>query len=136
MECLEDIRKIIDSHLLEPIKLPEGYKNIYHLIREIPEVAENFKSIKDDFYFIKKYSKYISKGHYGFSIGNPVNPEWNETLDEILEYCIKKDPKFEIQQIKVKFGYICFYTTSEVIEDLTKIEILILKKLNDKALIW
>jgi len=136
MKCLEDIKKIIESYNIEPIKLPEGYKNVYELIRAIPEVKENFTPIKNDLFLIKKYKDHISHGHYGFSIGEPTNPKWNNAIDEILEYCISKDPNFEIQQIKVKFGFMCFYVTSEVIEDSHEIEVLIMKTLNDKAIIY
>jgi len=136
MKCLDDIKKIIGSYELEPIKLPEGYKNLYVLIDHVPEIKENFKSEKDDFFFLKKYKEHISHGHYGFSIGTPTNPKWNELMDEILEFCVSKDPNFEIQQIKIKFGFMCFYVSSEVIEDVHEIEVLIMKTLSDKALIY
>jgi hypothetical protein len=136
MKCLEDVRKIIDSYKIEPIKLPEGIKNIYQLINDIPEAKQNFQSEKDDFYLIKKYRKYISQGHYGFSIGSPINPKWNEVMDEILTYCISKDENFEIQQIKVKFGFMCFYVKSKIIEDIHEIEILIGKSLSDRAIVY
>ena len=136
MECIEQIKKIIDSYNIEPIKLPEEYKNIYQLIADIPEVALNFKSEKNDMFFIKKYKEHISHGHYGFSIGSSTNPKWNELMDEILEFCISKDPNFEIQQIKIKFGFMCFYVSSNIIKDIHEIEVLIMKTLNDKALIY
>lgn len=136
MKCLEDIKKIIDSYNIEPVKLPEGYKNIYQLIKDIPEVKENFVSNKDDMFLIKKYHNNISQGHYGFSIGTPTNPKWNEVIDEILEFCISKDPNFQIMQVKVKFGFMCFYVESKIIEDTHDIEVLIMKTLSDKAIIY
>lgn len=136
MNSLEDIKSIIGSYNIEPIKLPEGYKNVYQLIRDIPEVADNFESEKNDSFFIKKYKSYISQGHYGFSIGTPINPKWNELMDEILEFCVLKDPNFKIQQIKIKFGSMCFYVSSSVIEDIHEIEVLIMETLFDKSLIY
>ena len=136
MKCLSDIKKIIDSYNIETVKLPEGYKNIYQLIRDIPEVKENFVSDKNDMFLIKKYCNNISQGHYGFSIGEPTNPKWNEAIDEILEFCISKDPNFQIMQIKVKFGFMCFYVKSDVIKDIHNIEVLIMKTLSDKAIIY
>jgi hypothetical protein len=136
MNCLNDVKKIIDSYNLEPIKLPEGFKNIYQLIDHVPEIKENFKSEKDDMFLINKYREYISKGHYGFSIGTPTNPKWNDLIDKILEYFISIDPTFEIQQIKIKFGFMCFYVTSNVIEDIQDIEVLIMRTLSDKSLIY
>ena len=136
MKCLDEIKRIIDSYHIEPIKLPEGYKDVYQLIRDIPEIEDNFKPEKDDMFLIKKYKNHISHGHYGFSIGHPINPKWNEIIDEILEFCISKDPYFEIQQIKIKFGFMCFYVSSNIIEDTHDIEVLIMKTLSDKALIY
>lgn len=136
MKCYDEVKKIIDSYNLESIKLPEGFKNVYQLIDHVPEIKENFKSEKDDFFFLKKYKEHISHGHYGFSIGTPTNPKWNELMDEILEYCVSKDPNFEIQQIKIKFGFMCFYVSSEIIKDIHEIEVLIMKTLSDKSLIY
>lgn len=136
MKCFDEVKKIIDSYNLEPIKLPEGFKNIYQLIDHVPEIKENFKSEKDDMFLINKYRKHISPGHYGFSIGTPTNPKWNELIDEVLEFCVSKDPNFQIMQIKIKFGFMCFYVESEVIEDYRNIEILICKTLTDTALIY
>jgi hypothetical protein len=136
MKCLEDVKKIIDSYNIEPIMLPTGVKNVYELISDIPESRDNFESEKNDFYFINKYRKYIPKGYYGFSIGTPTNPKWHEVIDDVLELCIKNDPNIEIHAIKVKFGFMCFYVISEVIEDIHEIEVLIAKSLSDRAIIY
>lgn len=136
MNCYDEVKKIIDSYNLESIKLPDGFKNIYQLIDHVPEIKENFKSEKDDMFLIKKYKTHISPGHYGFSIGTPTNPKWNELIDEVLEYCISIDPNFQIMQIKIKFGFMCFYVESEIIKDVHEIEVLIMKTLTDKALIY
>ena len=137
MKCFDEVKKIINSYNIEPIKLPEGYKNVYELIRDIPEVKDNYTpEEKNDFFFLKKYKEHISHGHYGFSIGTPVDPKWNEIIDEVLETLIHHDPNFEIQAIKIKFGFMCFYVSSEVIEDIHEIEVLIMKTLSDKALIY
>jgi hypothetical protein len=125
MQLLDEIKKIIKKYELNPKLIPEEYPDVYLYIRINPEVENMFKSLKNDSYFINKYEKHIGKGHYGFSIGQPIIPSWNEVLDEIIELCIKKDPNFIIKQIKMKFGFICFYTESDVISDLNEIEALI-----------
>jgi len=136
MKCLEDVKNIIGSYNLEPIILPEGIKNLYVLLDNDVELKQFYTSKKDDFYFINKYRNHISPGHYGFSIGTPTNIKWNELMDEILEYCISKDPDFQIMQIKIKFGFMCFHVESEIIEDTHEIEVFIMKTLHDKALIY
>ena len=136
MKLLNKIINIFSKYELKPLKFPDGYDNIYTYLTINPDKKPDFISIKTDEYFIKKYYNHISDGHYGFSIGTPIIPEWNEILDEILELCIKTDKSFEIQQIKLKFGYICFYVRSEVIEDILDIEILIGENLHDSALIY
>lgn len=136
MKIVEQIQSIFDKYELLPLNIPEGHKNIYCFLREYPELKGNFESEKDDVYFLKKYRQYISIGHYGFSIGEPIIPRWNEIIDEILELCTKTDPDFEIHQIKIKFGGIRFYCHSEIIEDLYDIERLVENTLHDSALIY
>jgi hypothetical protein len=87
-------------------------------------------------FLIKKYRQHIPKGHYGFSIGEPIIPQWNEILDKIVEVCIAADPNFEIRQVKLKFGGICFYVHSDVIEDLHEVEVQIGNTLFDRGLIY
>ena len=84
----------------------------------------------------KKYREYIPQGWYGFDIGTPIIPAWMEIIDNIVELCVENDPDFEIHQIKLKFGGICFYVYSNVIDDIHDIEYLILNTLNDRALIY
>lgn len=137
MDILNNIIEIFEKYELNPIVLPAGVKNIYEYLREKPEETQKFiNKNKDDFYFLKKYEQCISKGCYGFSLGYPIIPEWCDIIDEILELCIKTDPDFEINQIKIKFGSVCFYTSSDIISDLNDIEVYIVKNLKDKALIY
>lgn len=134
MKILDKVKEIVESYSLEKIKIPDGYKNIYDLLNDIPEAKPNFTSKKNDFYLIQKYKDNIGKGHYGFSIGTPTPPQWNEIIDDILQLCLEIDPKFEIHQIKIKFGILCFYCKSDVIEDLHEIESYIGRTLNDQSL--
>lgn len=136
MKLLTEIQKIFDGYDLKPIEIPEGFKNVYDSRREIPEFENKFLTDKDDFYFIGKYEKHIPRGWYGFSIGTPIIPEWNEIIDKILEICITNDPDFEIHQIKLKFGTIHFNVYSDVIEDTSEIDMLIMETLSDRALIY
>lgn len=136
MELLNKIKEIISKYDLKPIDISKKYKNIYQYLNDHPEDTNKYQSDKNDKYFTEKYYNYISNGHYGFSIGNPIIPEWNEIIDNIIQLCIENDPKFEIFQIKIKFGGICFYVHSDIISDLLDIIIFIENKLRDKALIY
>lgn len=136
MKILEKVIEIFNQYDLKPIKLPASHRDIYSLLRAYPEFKKDFESEKNDFYLINKYRKYIGEGHYGFSIGTPTIPEWNEIIEKILDVCIEADPNFEIQQVKVKFGGMCFYVHTNIIEDIDDVEALIMKKMRDKALVY
>lgn len=137
MEILNDVIEIIGKYDLKPITLPDGVTNLYSYLRGCTEEKEKYiNKSKNDLYFLKKYKQHITKGHYGFNLGEPIIPEWCDIIDEILELCIKTDPDFEIQQIKIKFGFVCFYTRSEVISDLNKVESYIANNLKEKKLIY
>ncbi len=137
MKILEQVQAVFAKYELKPIEIPAGYDDLYKYLRDHPGERENkYTPEKDDDYFLKKYGAYISKGHYGFSIGTPTVPVWNQILDEILEICVLADYHFEIQQIKMKFGGIRFYTESNVIEDINEVESWIENTLYDKALIY
>jgi hypothetical protein len=135
MKILTEVEQIFAKYELKPIKLPKEHKNVYTFLRENPE-DKSFFTEKDDGYFLKKYCDYIPKGWYGFSMGNPIIPEWMEIIDEILELCTQHDIDFEIHQIKLKFGAFCFYVYSNQIEDIHDVELLIMNNLFDKALIY
>lgn len=135
MKIMTDVEQIFAKYKLKPIKLPKEYKNVYMFLRDNPD-NKTYISEKDDMYFLKKYSDYIPKGWYGFSIGNPIIPEWCEIIDEILELCTQHDPDFEIHQIKIKFGAICFYVHTTEIDDIRDVELLIMNNLFDRALIY
>lgn len=136
MKISNDIEKIFSNYDLKPIKLPAEYKDIYAYLSNNPIESDRFESKKNDEYFIRKYEDYIPKGWYGFDIGNPIIPEWLEIIDEVLELCTQIDPNFEIHQIKLKYGAICFYVYSTNIEDIHDVDLLIMNKLYDKALIY
>lgn len=136
MNILNQVNEIIDKYCLKPIDLPYDQRNLYTYLNDFPEKKSEYISEKNDRYFREKYSNYISNGYYGFSIGTPIIPEWNEIIDEILELCIKNDPNFEIKQIKIKFGIMHFYVHTEIIEDIFDVEILIMEKLRDRMLLY
>jgi hypothetical protein len=136
MKILDKVQEIFNQHELKPIQIPDTFNDVYVFLGCYPEFSKEFESKKDDSYFLKKYRKYIPEGHYGFSIGTPIVPEWCEIIDEILELCIKTDPNFEICQVKIKFGTIHFNVYSDVIEDTTDVDVLIMNTLHDKALIY
>jgi len=136
MKILDDIQDVFNEHKLKPIVLPEDCTNVYVYLKKYPEKKGEFHSEKNDRYFLKKYRNHIVKGHYGFSIGDPIIPEWCEILDEILQICVDVDPEFGICQIKIKYGGIRFYVESDIIEDISDIERLISNTLYDKALIY
>jgi hypothetical protein len=137
MKILEQVQAIFARHEWKPVKIPAGYKSLYEYLREDrKERIKPYSSEKDDGYFINKYKTRIPPGWYGFSIGNPIIPEWCDIIDETLEACVAADPDFEINQIKIKFGGIRFYVETQVIEDINEIERLIENTLYDKALIY
>ena len=136
MELLSKVKEIFDNHPFSYI-FTDGYKNVYNLIKAHPELAMQFKhhSLTDDVLF-DKYKENIPRGWYGFSIGTPVIPVWVTILDEIVKLCIATDPNFEIHQIKMKYGGICFYCESEVITDLRDISSMISHTMYDNTLIY
>jgi len=65
----------------------------------------------------QKWRDHFSRGWYGFDMGwAPDN--WFKIIDEFLDALKKLDPKFEIHQIKIKFGGIRIYLSFS--EDLDK----------------
>ena len=130
MKLLNKVNEIFENY-----KWEKYIDNPYKLDRKSETYKEKYNSEKSDHYFIKKYCERIGKGHYGFSLGNPIHPEWTEIIDQVLELCIENDPDFEIQQIKIKWGTVNFNVSSEVIEDIHEID----KKfyeLSDEALVY
>ena len=137
MKLLDKIKDVFEKHPFQSIDIPKEYKNVYRYLDANPKEMKQFIPKKDVAYFIKKYQQHIPKGWYGFDgIGAPTIPEWNLILDEILEVLIAADPDFEIYQIKIKFGGICFYVETNIIEDIDEIEMLIMNKMHDKNLIY
>lgn len=55
-----------------------------------------------------KWTDHVSEGWYGIAIGEcPIS--WYNVINEFLEQIDKVDHKFEIHQIKLKFGGIRIY---------------------------
>jgi hypothetical protein len=137
MKILNNVEEIFAKYDLKPIKLPNGFKNIYEYHDKNPEDCTFIYNPEiTDRYLNEKYADYIPHGWYGFDISVPIIPEWMNIIDEIVELCTEIDQDFEIHQIKLKFGAICFYVYSGIIEDTNDVEVLILNKLYDKALIY
>ena len=136
MKILEKVQAILAKYELKSIELLEGYKNVYQYQKDNPDEDKKFKSEKTDGYFINKYSAHIPKGWYGFSLGDPIVPEWCEIIEKVLDVCLITDPDFKIHQIKIKFGGVRFYCESQVIEDLYDVELLIEHNLHDPKLIY
>lgn len=136
MKISDKVQEIFDQHKLLPIELSKDFKDVYMLLRKYPEFSKDFKSTIEDSDLNKKYRKHIPKGWYGFDIGTPIVPVWMEIIDKIVEACVAIDPDFEIHQIKIKFGGICFYCGSNIIDDLHEVECIIANNLFDRALIY
>ena len=136
MNILSKTQEIFNQYDLKPIELPKDTKDVYFFLRAYPEFTNDFKSKIDDCDLNQKYRKHIPKGWYGFDIGTPIVPAWMEIIDKIVSTCVEVDPDFEIHQIKLKFGGICFYCGSEIIDDLHEVECLIANNLFDRALIY
>lgn len=119
LKLAEEVKEILGKYNLE-VLVPDEYKTVYKYVDEHPEKEiEDFKhpTITDSS-LNKKFSKNIPKGWYGCSIGNPTPINWYVAIEKILDFLVKKDPDFEIHQIKIKFGGIRFYCESEKIEDI------------------
>lgn len=63
---------------------------------------------------LTKWKPYIAKGWYGFSLGEPCPADWYSIIDEFLTYLVGlqekgKISRFEIHQIKTKWGGLRFY---------------------------
>jgi hypothetical protein len=116
--------------------LPNNYRNIYDYLRDFPKECEKYEPRRSDDYFLLKYKKYIPHGHYGFSIGTPIYPVWNEIIDKVLDLCISVDSQFQICQVKLKWGRIDFNCYSNIIEDMIEIDKLFMNNLYDNYLIY
>jgi len=136
MNILEKVQEIFNQYDLKPIELPKDFKDVYMFLRKYPEFGKDFKSSIEDSDLNTKYRKHIPRGWYGFDVGTPIVPSWMEIIDKIVELCVAVDPDFEIHQIKLKFGGICYYCGSSIIDDLHDVEFLIAEKLFDRALIY
>ncbi len=101
----------------------EGYRDYWYPDLKEPNVyisgrdeTLDKKCHKLENNLLKKYKEYIPKGWYGFSLGSPIPLDWFKIIDEFLEYLLdlqKSDliSKFEIHQIKLKFGGLRFYVS-------------------------
>ena len=136
MNILEKVQEIFNQYDLKPIELPKDFKDVYMFLRKYPEFGKDFKSSIEDSDLNTKYRKHIPRGWYGFDVGTPIVPSWMEIIDKIVEACVAVDPDFEIHQVKLKFGGICYYCGSNIIDDLHDVEFLIAQKLFDRALIY
>jgi hypothetical protein len=136
MNILEKVQEIFNQYDLKPIELPKEFKDVYVFLRKYPEFGKDFKSSIEDSDLNTKYRKHIPRGWYGFDVGTPIVPSWMEIIDKIVEACVAVDPEFEIHQVKLKFGGICYYCGSNIIDDLHDVEFLIAEKLFDRALIY
>jgi hypothetical protein len=137
MKLLKKVEDILNKYNLS-VNVPDEYNTVYHYLTLHPnEEDDDFchPEINDSF-LINKYKDNIPMGWYGFAIGNPTPKNWYIVIDKILELLIKNDPSFEIHQIKLKFGGIRFYVSSDEIEDINEIEDLIDEKLFNEKLIY
>lgn len=136
MKILNKVVEIFKNNPFDKIVLPEHYNNVYKYLRDFPDEKKRFRSEYNDHHLNNEFREHITKGFYGFAIGEPIIPEWNKIIKDIVTLCIESDPNFEINQIKLKFGEIRFYCYSNVIDDLDDVEYLISSLLSDKSLIY
>ena len=137
MKLKEQVQEIVDKYYLG-VDIPDEYPTVYKYRDEHPDkFEEEFCSseITDDT-LCEKYAKHIPDGWYGFSIGQPTPPNWFKVIDKVVALMVDNDPDFEIHQIKMKFGGICFYVESNVIEDIWEAATVVEKNLHSKKLIY
>ena len=65
----------------------------------------------------EKWKAHTPPRWYGFAIGRPCPDSWFSIIDEFLDYLLTCDPNFEIHQIKMKFGRLCFYVAYNIEND-------------------
>lgn len=138
MKILDKVQAVINQHELKPIDIDDTgtIPNVYIYLGLYPEMAKLFEPEKNDSYLLRRYKDHIPRGWYGFDMGQPTVPVWSTIIEEVLDICLEADPLFEIHQIKMKFGGIRFYCSSETIEDLHEVESLIENTLWDEKLIY
>lgn len=68
--------------------------------------------------FNEKYKDYLSEGHYGLALINPLAIEY---LDNKFQEYIKI-PDFKYQQIKSKWNSFCFYASGISLEERESVE--------------
>ena len=135
MKALEKINEIRNEFKFK-YEIPKEYKNVYLYLKDFPEKKSEFTPTLTDTDLMKRSEAQIPLRYYGFSIGSPTPPQWIDYLVKVIEYLISIDPDFKIQQIKMKFGGICFYCYSNVIEDLHEISRYISEDLYDPRFIF
>lgn len=137
MKLLNEVTEILNHYYLG-VDVPDEYKNVYQYVNKHPEKEkEDFiHPLLDDDVLCKKYKENIPKGWYGFDIGTPTPINWVIAIDKILTLLIKNDKNLEIHQIKMKWGSICFYVESHIIEDIDDIGFLISDELSSKKMIY
>lgn len=137
MKLLEEVQEILNKYMLD-VLCPDEYKNVYQYIAKHPEKEiEDFKHpTLNDTMLCTKYGLHIPDGWYGFDIGTPTPINWVVAIDKILTLLIKFDKDLEIHQIKLKWGSICFYVESHIIEDIDDIGFLISDELSSNKMIY
>lgn len=121
----EKLQKLIAKFKLKP--------NSYY---QSDPYTGNFPKISPpELQFLENWQCRTKKGWYGISIGQPAPDSWFLFLNEFLKLVEKDSPKFEILQIKMKFGGIRIYldnVSENVNNSITEVE----KLLCDKFLIY
>jgi len=132
---IKKVLEILDKYDLD-VHIPDKYETVYkYRFYEEENCEKEFCSSEiTDSTLFEKYRKYIPKGWYGFSIGEPTPPNWFKCIDEILEMLTKEDPELEIHQIKMKYGGIRFYVDSKNIENFSEICNVMESSMYDKKL--
>ena len=81
---------------------------------------------------MEKWAGHIGAGWYGFAIGRPCPDSWFKIIDEFLDYLLTLDPDFQIHQIKMKYGGICFYVQYSIADpELSEFVEMQIEKLED-----
>lgn len=76
-----------------------------------------------DLWLFSKFAYRIPQGWYGFALGKHVPFVWAQVIEDYLHYLGTKCPKYEIHQIKLKFGGLRFYVELNAPNKATREEI-------------
>lgn len=135
MNLVQEVKQIVEKYGTDKIKIPNTYKNLQEYLKFHPNERKKFCSYKNEWYFIKKYRKNISSNTNGFTLGKFVLFSWGESIDGVLEKCVKFDPDMIIVDVGINFGSLVFNVHSNY-KDIDEVKNFMENMFYDRSLSW